>query len=135
MLLTEEEFSWIRPLTWKSTVVGGRIYQTTADAIDTRLFWLDFLRLVFAPKYRRQGGITAITDFDVDRQVLLTDCLELMLPTEVETAMYYANNPTPPVTFEFSRISQTVVLFVTLAIIVLIVVASSVLRVPFARII
>lgn len=136
MLLTTEEFFRIRPLTWKSTVVGGRIYHTTADAIDTRLFWLDFLRLVFTPKYRWQDGITKMSEFDIDRQVLLTDSLELMLPTEAETAMYYASNPTPPVVFEFSHISQTVVLYVALSIIAMIVLASFVLRrVPFARVI
>lgn len=68
------------------------MYNVPINQTFTKLFWLDFMRNVFAPKFKQQNGITAIATFDLERMVMLTDDLELELPTPLETAMYYANN-------------------------------------------
>lgn len=92
MRLTKEEFKRIRPIEWVVRDVGGQMYNVPINQTFTKLFWLDFMRNVFAPKFKQQNGITAIATFDLERMVMLTDDLELELPTPLETAMYYANN-------------------------------------------
>ena len=81
---------------------------TPINQTFTQLFWLDFMRNVFAEKFKNQTGIQSIANFDITTPVLLSDDLELRLPTLLETVAYYANNKTPPVTFEIP-ISQTIV--------------------------
>lgn len=123
MRLTGQEFARIRPLQWVLREYGGAVYNSPADQTSTRLFWLDFMRNVFAPKYAAQHGVTFINEFDTTQPVMLSDDLKLKLPTTLETAMYFANNQTlPPQTFVFDRLSRTavlifvVVVFVALAV-------------------
>lgn len=76
---------------------------TPANQTFTQLFWLDFLRYVFAPKFRRQVGITSITTFDITSPVLMSDTLDLQLPTPLETVVYYAENmEKPPIAFRIN---------------------------------
>lgn len=96
MLLTGEEFALIRPLRWVLREYGGKVYNSPVDRTSTRLFWHDFVRHVFAPKYAAQRGVTSIGEFDTSSPVMLTDRLELKLPTALETAAYLADNLTPP---------------------------------------
>lgn len=117
MRLTIEEFNRIRPLQWRIRQIGQRAYNTPVDQTETRLFWLDFMRLVFAPKFKSQFGITQITDFDTTQPVLLTNELEITLPPQIETAMYFANNKTLPIQFKFDMSQSTIVV---IAIIILI---------------
>lgn len=96
MKLTRSEFARIRPLHWQLKYVGNMVYNTPASDVETELFWLDFMRLIFAPKYKQQHGVTNIQNFDQTQPVLITDSLEILLPVQLETAMYYANNSTEP---------------------------------------
>lgn len=136
MRLTLDEFKKIRKLQWNLRSFGNKTYNTTINQTETQLFWLDFMRNVFAPKFKKQFGLTYISDFDQTQPVLLTDDLELKLPTQLETAMYFANNVTPPVTFAFN-ISQSIVTglaIVTLIIILILHVLYS-KKINFKRII
>lgn len=138
MKLTAEEFARIRPLTWQYTNVSDRVYQTTADAISTRLFWLDFLSLIFAPKFATQYGVPTLADFDVDQPVLMTDELELLLPTQAETAMYYADNLVPPFAAFSTGLSSSVVLSLALTAIAIVLALSVIVPpkwVPLRRIV
>lgn len=89
MKLTDKEFKLIRPLEWSLHSFGGEVYNTT----DTpQLFWIDFMRFIFAPYYRKQRAIVRISKFDITQPVLLTADLQLTLPTELETVVYIAKN-------------------------------------------
>lgn len=99
MKLTSEEFKRIRPLQWSLKSFGKHVYNTTINQTETQLFWLDFMRLIFAPKFKTQFGIPSMENFDITQPVMITDDLELQLPTLVETAMYFANNKTLPMQF------------------------------------
>lgn len=123
MRLTGQEFARIRPLQWVLREYGGVAYNSPADQTSTRLFWLDFMRYVFAPKYAAQRGVTSINRFDTTQPVLLSDDLNLKLPTMLETAMYFANNQTlPSQTFAFDWPNRTaalmlaVIIYVALAV-------------------
>lgn len=122
MRLTGQEFARIRPLQWVLREYGGVAYNSLADQTSTRLFWLDFMRNVFAPKYAAQRGVTSINEFDTTQPVMLSDDMNLKLPTMLETAMYFANNQTLPAqTFVFERLNRTAVL--TLAVVVFVALA------------
>lgn len=123
MQLTLEEFNRIRPLQWRLRVYAGKAYNTPVDETQTQLFWLDFIRLVFAPKFKQQNGITKILQFDQTQPVLMTDDLNLILPTQMETAMYFANNKTLPMKFSIP-VNQIVILVVAVTIIITTVVCN-----------
>lgn len=81
----------------------GRSYYTAIDATFTKLFNLDLLRKVIAPRLQKQNAITHVRNFDVNRPVVLRTDLELELPDELETLCYFseiANHR--KVTFEFN---------------------------------
>lgn len=109
MILKKEEFKQIRPLEWTVREYGGVMYNTLADETDTRLFWYDFMRLVFAPKFSRQWGVTQVPSFDQTQPVLMDDNLGLRLPTELETAAYYADNTTLPMLFTLPFTQATII--------------------------
>lgn len=117
MQLTLEEFIRIRPLHWHTRVYGGKTYNTPVDEIQTQLFWIDFLRLVFAPKFKSQNGVQQINNFDYTMPVLITDDRRLVLPTQMETAMYFANNQTLPMKFSIP-IKQITILVLAIVIII-----------------
>lgn len=120
MKLSEEEFNRIRPLQWSLHSTVDKVYNTTTTPIETQLFWFDFLRLIFAPKFKAQSGITKITNFDATQPVLLSDDLELLLPSQMETAMYFADNmKKPPIKFSIN-ITKIIILVVTITIIFII---------------
>lgn len=123
MKLTNEEFKRIRQLQWGLNEIGGKMYNTPSDSSQTQLFWLDFMKLVFAPKFKKQFGITHIDHFDVTQPVLMEDNLNLKLPTQLETAMYYANNTTLPMKFSIG-ISQTITFIVALVVLVALIVLN-----------
>lgn len=116
MRLTPEEFNRIRPVQWSLKNYGYKVFNTTINQTETKLFWLDFMRLVFAPKFKKQNGITEISIFDLTQPVLITDDLDLLLPTNLETAMYYANNTTLPMKF-MVNISKTFILILSIVMI------------------
>lgn len=136
MKLTLEEFKRIRPVQWYLKNYGKYVYNTTINQTETQLFWLDFMRLVFAPKFKTQFGITSLADFDITQPVLITDDLELKLPTQLETAMYFANNKTPPVNFSIN-INQMLVMIVCIAIFIVLIVGEHFVskKIQFERII
>lgn len=133
MRLTSEEFARIRELQWVLREYGGVVYNTPVDRTSTNLFWLDFMRNVFAPKYAAQRGITRIsTVYDTNQPVMLTDELDLKLPTMLETAVYFANNQTlPSPVFVMNRVTRfgalavAVVIFVLIALVHLVVTESA----------
>lgn len=122
MKLTRAEFAKIRPLQWQLKYVGDMVYNTPASDVETELFWLDFMRLVFAPKYKLQNGVTDIRNFNQTQPVLITDSLELILPTQLESAMYYANNTTTPFRMQlpFRQLPVLIVAIIVLFIIVVV---------------
>ncbi|KAI5630630.1 pif-6 [Venturia canescens] len=132
MKLTIEEFKRIRPLQWCLKEVDGKVYNTTINQTQTRLFWIDFMRLVFAPKYARQRGVTHIGDFEPDMPVLITNDLQLELPSVLETAMYYANNQTLPKIFSVS-IPQLFILIIGIVFLLGILVLGHIMDAPIWR--
>lgn len=76
---------------------------TPANQTFTQLFWLDFMRYVFVPKFKRQNGVKRIASFDTSAPVVMSDSLDLTLPTPLETAIYYAENVNrPPIEFQIN---------------------------------
>jgi len=121
MKLSEHEFNLIRPLQWTLVNHGAKVYNTTANPTQTRLFWFDFMRLIFAPKFKKQYGITRVDNFDSTQPVLLTDDLELRLPTQIETICYFANNmDTLPMKFS-THITKSMTLIIAIILIILII--------------
>lgn len=120
MQLTREEFNRIRQLQWKLQYQGNKVYNTTVTVTDAQLFWLDFMRLVFAPKFKKQNGVATINTFDQTQPVLLTDDLQLVLPTNLETAMYFANNTTLPMKFTVNLSQRTTLVVSVILILILI---------------
>lgn len=101
---------------------------TPANQTFTRLFWLDFLRYVFAPKFKRQFGITKIAAFDASSPVIMSDSLDLQLPTPLETAIYYAENAdSPPIEFSIN-VTQTIPMIVAIVLLLGIVLAAIFIR-------
>lgn len=91
MKLTVEEFNTLRPIQWTSRVsLDNRIYYTAVNATYTRLFNLDLLRKIIAPKFASQMAIVRLNNYNIDRPIMLRPDLELELPDDVETAMYFA---------------------------------------------
>ncbi|AUQ44018.1 putative Ac68-like protein [Esparto virus] len=126
MKLTLDEFNLIRPLQWTLVNYGNKVYNTTVDQIETQLFWLDFIRLIFAPKYKLQVGITSISNFDQTQPVLLTDDLELFLPTQLETAMYFANNQkSPPMRYALN-INQLIILIIGIILMIILFISKTI---------
>lgn len=123
MKLTLEEFKRIRPVQWSLKNYGKHVYNTTINQTETQLFWLDFMSLVFAPKFKQQYGIPSIKNFDITQPVLLTDNLELTLPTDVETAMYFANNKTEPVKFSIN-VSQVFIMIISIVLTVVLLISE-----------
>ncbi|KAG8362560.1 pif-6 [Fopius arisanus] len=119
MRLTPEEFKKIRTLHWTVREVGDKLYNTTSNETDTALFWFDFMRNIFAVKFAQQSGVQLITDFDQTQPVLLSDDLQLHLPPQLETAMYYCHNKTLPFIFSIN-ITHTNVFIMGMAILTII---------------
>lgn len=92
MFLTKKQFESIRQINWKLQDIADKTYYTAVNETDTYLFWFDFMRLIFAPKFEKQQGINYIANFDTSQPVLLSTDFELKLPTLIESAIYYADN-------------------------------------------
>lgn len=116
MKLKPEEFALIRPLEWRLINIGTKTYNTPKSDIARQLFWLDFLRKVFVPKFKAQQTVTVLGDFDLTEPVLMSDDLELLLPPLLETVVYYATNKTLPFMFKL-EVSMFTVLIVGIVLI------------------
>lgn len=123
MRMTVEEFHRIRPLQWTIREFGNAAYNTTVDETETRLFWLDFIRNVWAPKFAAQRAVTSVSNFDVTQPVLLTNDLNLKLPAVLETVAYHADNSEKPKTFALPFSQLTVFIVGILAMISLLIVS------------
>lgn len=99
MKLTLDEFKLIRPLQYRLQDYGNMTYYSPINQTQTQLFWLDFIRLIFAKKYAQQIGRNEINNFDQTQPVLLTDDLDLKLPSPLATVVYYADNKIAPKRF------------------------------------
>lgn len=124
MKMTIEDFNKVRPLQWTIREYGSTIYNTPIDQTETRLFWLDFMRNVFAPKFSNQQAVTYIASFDVTQPVLMTDDLTLKLPTQLETVIYYADNKTLPKIFSINNVSNVTATFVGVVVLLILLVVS-----------
>lgn len=109
----------IRPLDWELRELNGVVYYTLSSDTQTRLFWYDFVRCVFAPRFAKQQAFPRLLNFDQAQPVLITDQLEIRLPPAMETVVYYAENRTPPARFEIP-VSQNMVLGVAVVAVALI---------------
>lgn len=89
MRLTLEEFSKIRELLWINKEFDGKFVYTLSDLTSTRLFWIDFVRHVFAPKFAGQDGVSKIENFDITSPVYIDESMDLKLPSILESAMYF----------------------------------------------
>lgn len=112
MFLTNDEFKRIRTLQWHTREFGGRLYNTITNETETALFWYDFIRYVFAPRFNSQWGVTNIANFDQTQPVLMTDSLELKLPDLLELTVYYSENKRSPFRFVLRGVKQTYALVV-----------------------
>lgn len=99
MLLTKSQFGSIRTINWKLQSFADKTYYTAVNEIDTYLFWFDFMRNVFAPKFKSQQSVAFIAAFDMTQPVLLSPDFELKLPSLIESAIYYAENQKPSLPF------------------------------------
>jgi len=99
------------------------MYNTPTTLVQTRLFWLDFIRNIFAPLFKSQSAVTSIAKFDLEQPVLLTNDLQLVLPSQLETVVYYATNLTTPRKFSID-VSYTAVFVFSLLLLISLLVVS-----------
>lgn len=111
MFLTTTDFNKIRRINWKLQTIADKTYYTAVNEIDTYLFWFDFMRFIFAPKFKNQQGVSYIANFDTTQPVLLTTEFELKLPVLIESAIYYAENQNTKAPFSFA-VSKNIILVV-----------------------
>lgn len=114
MKLTKTDFNKIRPLQWTLKEYGNQMYNTLVDIDETRLFWLDFIAHVFAPKFKNQHTITNIYNFDLEQPVLLTDSLDIVLPDELATVMYFSENTDNAKIFTLNFVTVKLVVIISL---------------------
>lgn len=110
MILTLEEFKKIRKLNWYTTKINNKLYNTTNQS---ELFWLDFVKNVFLPYYKKQNAVLKINDFKLTDPVYITDGLELLLPTPLESAVYYAKSESGLLQFSFDM-PQILIVFISI---------------------
>lgn len=85
MKITEAEFQKIRPLQWSLKNFGDDTYYTVNNELDTQLFWIDFIKNVYAPRFANQRMITTINNFDYTQSVLFnTNTGEIILPSHLD---------------------------------------------------
>lgn len=93
MFLTQFEFNnKIRKFKWHIKEIGNKNYYTLHGETDTHLFWYDFMKNIFAEKFKNQQAITNISVFDITQPVFITKDFELLLPSELETINYFSQN-------------------------------------------
>lgn len=118
MILTKDEFSKIRTLQWTKREYGNVMYNTPTTTEQIQLFWHDFVYYIFADKFKNQNALNVISSFDNTQPVMLTDDLELKLPEDLETVIYYYyESKTPPYIFN-TRISMYSCLVISVLIII-----------------
>lgn len=116
--MTAEEFKMIRSLKWAPIDINGEMFATILDQTEVHLFWLDFMKYVFAPKFQKQQAITTINNFNLTQPVYINEKLKLLLPNDLESVFYYANNQTLP--FKFSiNVSQGLIFIISIIILLL----------------
>lgn len=133
MILTKEEFKLLRPFNWTYRTYNSKIYNTIIGETQTRLFWLDFYRLIFAPKYAKQSGITSINDVDLTKPVLLSNELELIVSPELDAVAYFVDNAdSPPIKFS-TGLTQMPVLIVACVLLFILLIVTLIFssRTPF----
>ena len=114
MKLSKADFAKIRPIEWIVKDVGGKLMNTPINQTFNQLFWLDFLRYVFAPRFKQQSGVNSVSSFDITMPVLITETMDLQLPTILETAIYYyENGERPPIEFKIN-INQTLTMVIAI---------------------
>lgn len=116
MFLTRRDIEAIRPLEWELREFDGSLYYTLTSESQTRLFWYDFMRYVFAPRFAKQLAFPRILNFDQTQPVLINDKLELRLPPDLETVVYFAENRHPPVQFRIPVTQNTVLVTALVAV-------------------
>ncbi|MGI4816552.1 MAG: hypothetical protein ACRYE7_01010 [Janthinobacterium lividum] len=91
MRLTIEEFKTLRAVQWISrTSCDDRVYYTPVNEVSTVLFNMDLLRKILVPKFSKQNTVVNIENFDVTVPMILRPDLTIELPTDFETAMFFA---------------------------------------------
>lgn len=119
MKLSLAEFKKIRTLHWRMQAIGDKVYYTVSTQIETQLFWYDFIRYIFVPRFKKQNMINTISNFDQSQSVYITSDLELQLADPVMNLIfYYEENRTLPFKF-FFPISQFIVLVIGITIIII----------------
>lgn len=123
--MTINEYRKIRPLQWAQRQIGDDVYYTPLNETYTRLFWNDFIRYIFAPKFAKQNSIKTISEFDVTQPALITADLSIRLPAILETIAYLGDNQDESVATTFSiKISSNVALLISLVILILLGISS-----------
>lgn len=129
MHLSREEFERIRPLHWSLRTINNRAWYTLTSVVETQLFWLDFVRLVFAPRFAQQETVQEIGAFDQRQPVLLSENLELVLPADMESATFYeSNRDSSPVFCKLSSCGMNIWLIVAIIVMLMIIFLSMVRR-------
>lgn len=129
MHLSREEFKRIRPLHWSLRTINNRAWYTLSSTVETQLFWLDFIRLVFAPRFAQQETVQEIGDFDQRQPVLLSENLELVLPADMESATFYeSNRGSSPIFCKLSNCGMNLWLIVAIVVMLMIIFLSMVWR-------
>lgn len=86
MYLTRDELqNKIRPLNWTVKRISDiHWYWTPIDSTSNHLFWIDFFRNIFAERFGRQMTVTNIYNFDTSLTVMITQDLNLIVPSVLE---------------------------------------------------
>lgn len=115
MKLSAAEFELIRPVQWSLIPYANKSYYSVNNELDRRLFWNDFMKFVFAPKFAKQNIINVINEFDNTQSVLFDpDTGEIKLPPSLEVV----NHATKIKSFEPLQFPITTQFVLVIAIIV-----------------
>lgn len=129
MHLSREEFEQIRPLHWSLRTINNRAWYTLTSPVETELFWLDFVRLVFAPRFAKQDTVQEISEIDQRQPVLLSENLELVLPADMESAAFYeSNRGSSPIFCKLTSCGMNIWLIVAIVVMFMIIFLSMVRR-------
>lgn len=131
MILSEKQLNKdIRLLQWRLKEYNGKLYRTTLTMSDTKLFWVDFLRNIFAPLFAQQRVITRLPEFDTSQPVLLEDSTnDLYLSTQLESVIYYSQNKDSPacvfrLPFDINSITALLVAIIIIVLILFVSITS-----------
>lgn len=141
MILNESLLKLIRSdIYWSLKTYNDELYYTINDAVSVKLFWIDFLRNIFAKKFQNQYGIQNVSNFDLNEPVLIkVSNFDLKLPQILESIFYFSDYKQNEKTFVIKNLTlkfsliMTIIIYVILLVLILILPSFSTAKFMFEK--